>query len=148
MLRHPACWLLPALLVGYGWLAVGQLHTPFAWDEVNFFWNGEAVAETGVPYANAGFLGDRGEVGGQYQYGLWHPPLYLYTLGLGIKLFGASEATARGVGVVLMGLTAILVYLLGRQTIPPPAREWGALLAVGIFLASPLVIQSALPVVP
>ena len=73
-----------------------------------------AVAETGVPYANAGFLGDRGEVGGQYQYGLWHPPLYLYTLGLGIKLFGASEATARGVGVVLMGLTAILVYLLGR----------------------------------
>jgi len=144
VLRHPACWLLPALLVAYGWLVAGRLHTPFNWDEVNFFWNGQAVAETGVPYANAGFLGDRGAIGGQYQFGLWHPPLYLYTLGLGIRLFGASETTARGVGVVLMALTAVLVYLLGRQTIPSPARDWGALLAVAIFLASPLVVQSSL----
>ncbi len=144
ILRHPAFWLLPLLLAGYWGLAAPQLGAPLLWDEVNFFWNAQAIAETGVPYANAGFLTDRGAVGPQYQYGLWHPPLYLYTLGLGLKLFGASEAVARGVGVALMTLTALCVYLLGWQTIPPPARPWGALLAVAIFLVSPLVIQSAL----
>ena len=141
---HSAHWLLLAVLGGYLWLASGQLRAPLAWDEVNFYWNAQAIAETGVPYANAGFLGDRGEIGGRYQYGLWHPPLYLYTLGLAFRLFGASELVARGTGLVLMLLTAIVVYLLGRQTIPPPAREWGALLAVAIFVVSPLVIQSAL----
>lgn len=143
-LRHPACWLLPAVLAAYFWVTAAQLDAPFAWDEVNFFWNAEAIARHGVPYANAGFLSDRGTIGKQYQYGLWHPPLYLYTLGLGFKLFGPSETTARGVGVVIMALTALGVYALARQTIPTPARDWGALLAVVIFLASPLVIQSAL----
>ena len=136
--------LLPVLLAGYCWLVAPQLHVPLFWDEVNFYWNGQAIAEHGVPYANAGFLGDRGAIGGQYQYGLWHPPLYLYTLGLAFWLFGTDEATARGTGVVLMALTALVVYLLGRLTIPPPARDWGALLAVGILLVSPLAIQSAL----
>jgi 4-amino-4-deoxy-L-arabinose transferase-like glycosyltransferase len=136
--------LLPVLLAGYLWVVAPQLHVPLFWDEVNFYWNGQAVAESGVPYANAGFLGDRGAVGAQYQYGLWHPPLYLYTLGLAFWLFGASETTARGTGAALMGLTAVVVFLLGRLTIPRPARDWGALLAVGILLVSPLAIQSAL----
>jgi len=144
LLRHPAVWLLPAVLAAYFRLAAAQLNAPLAWDEVNFFWNAEAIAQHGVPYANAGFLGDRGAIGAQYQYGLWHPPLYLYTLGLAIKLFGASEVTARGVGVVLMALTALGVWALARQTLPAPVREWGALLAVALFLVSPLVIQSAL----
>lgn len=137
-------WLLPAVFAAYFAVAAAQLHAPFTWDEVNFFWNAEAIAQHGVPYANAGFLGDRGAIGAQYQFGLWHPPLYLYTLGLGIKLFGASEATARGVGVVVMALTALGVYALARLTIPAPARDWGALVAVALFLASPLVVQSAL----
>ncbi|HZS00966.1 MAG TPA: glycosyltransferase family 39 protein [Chloroflexota bacterium] len=136
--------LLPVLLAGYLWVAAPQMRVPLFWDEVNFYWNGQAVAETGVPYANAGFLGDRGAIGGQYQYGLWHPPLYLYTLGLAFWLFGASETTARGTGVVLMALTALAVYFLARLVIPRPARDWGALLAVGILLVSPLTIQSAL----
>jgi hypothetical protein len=140
--EFPAALLLPVLLAGYLWIVAPQLHVPLFWDEVNFYWNGQAIAESGVPFANAGFLGDRGAIGGQYQYGLWHPPLYL--LGLGFWLFGANEATARGTGVALMALTAIVVYLLGRLTIPPPARDWGALLAVGILLVSPLTIQSAL----
>ncbi len=141
---HSAHWLLLALLGAYLWLAASQLDAPLNWDEVNFYWNAEAIAQFGVPYANAGFLADRGTIGAQYQYGLWHPPLYLYTLGLAFKLLGASEAVARGTGVTLMLLTAITVYLLARLTIPPPARDWGALLAAAIFLLSPLVVQSAL----
>ncbi|HLH21558.1 MAG TPA: glycosyltransferase family 39 protein [Chloroflexota bacterium] len=143
-LEFAAVVLLPVLLAGFLWVTAPQLHTPLFWDEVNFYWNGQAIATSGVPYANAGFLGDRGAIGGQYQYGLWHPPLYLYTLGLAFWLFGASETVARGTGVALMTLTALLVYGLGRLTIPRPARNWGALLAVGILLVSPLAIQSAL----
>ena len=45
--------LLPVLLAGYLWAVAPQLHVPLFWDEVNFYWNGQAVAETGVPYANA-----------------------------------------------------------------------------------------------
>ncbi|HEY7064994.1 MAG TPA: glycosyltransferase family 39 protein [Chloroflexota bacterium] len=137
-------WLLPLLLAGYLWVAAPQLHAPLGWDEVNFYWNAQAVATIGVPYANAGFLGDRGAVGTQYQYGLWHPPLYLYTLGLAFWLFGADESVARGTGVALMALTAVVVFFLARRTLPPSARDWGGLLAVVILLVSPLTIQSAL----
>ena len=54
-----------------------------------------AIADTGIPYANMGYMGDRGRVTTREYYGLWHPPLYIYLLGLDVKLFGATEPSAR-----------------------------------------------------
>jgi hypothetical protein len=143
--RH-RLWLLLLLgtLGGFVFLATRGLHKPLVYDEVNFFFAGQAVAETGRPLANAGFLTHNGEPGSQYQWALWHPPLYVYTLGLFLKLGGLSEASARWLGIVCGALTGILVYLLALAVLPrAPARMPLALLAACLFWVNPLTVQSA-----
>jgi 4-amino-4-deoxy-L-arabinose transferase-like glycosyltransferase len=90
-----------------------------------------------------GHMGDRGAVVGREHYGLWHPPLYLYLLGLNVKLFGGSEYAARGMGIALVAATALVVYALGYTVGRGRRRPLCGLLATALFLASPLVVQSS-----
>src|SRR5262249_23580188 len=100
--------------------------------------------DRGIPYANMGYMGDRGRITEREQYGLWHPPLYLYLLGLNVHLFDGAEATVRGMSVAIMFLTALVVYALGHTVAGGGARGRACgLLSVALFLVSPLVVQSA-----
>ncbi|GIW09442.1 MAG: hypothetical protein KatS3mg061_0499 [Dehalococcoidia bacterium] len=118
----------------------------YVYDEVSFAQMARAVAETGVPYANVGFMIDhKGRIDQQFQYGLWHPPLYIYALGLTFKLFGASETVARLFGVGTTALTALLVALTVRTGLAAhPQRDGFALWAALLYLFNPLTLQSAL----
>ncbi|HEY7067665.1 MAG TPA: glycosyltransferase family 39 protein [Chloroflexota bacterium] len=161
VLRRARGWRLAAALGAGGWhapalaallalfavTAAQSAGRPFLFDEANFLFQARAVAETGVPYANMGYMGDRGQVTTREYYGLWHPPLYLYLLGLDLKLFGSGEPNVRLLGVALMLCTALLVYGLGRTVAGGGGhgRACG-LLATALFLASPLVVQSAVVV--
>src|SRR4051794_16376349 len=138
---------LVALLALFAATAARGADHPFLFDETNFMFQARAIAETGIPYANMGYMGDRGRVTTRAYYGLWHPPLYIYLLGLDVKLFGATEPSARLPGVALMLGTALLVYALGQTVAGGGGRGVACgLLATVLFLASPLVIQSALVV--
>ena len=138
---------LVGLLAVFAVTAARSANRPFLFDETNFMFQARAVAETGIPYANMGYMGDRGRVTAREYYGLWHPPLYMYLLGLEVKLFGADERSVRLPGVALMLGTALLVYGLGRTVAGGGARGQACgLLATALFLASPLVVQSAVVV--
>lgn len=143
---------LPALaglvLLGMLYLAClwPQLDRPLIYDDVNFAFAAEAVARTGLPFANAGHMSDRWDFSQREQWALWHPPLYIQLLGLQFKIFGVSERSGRLLGVAFGLGTAALVFLtglaLGRGG--PRAGLATGLLAAALFLLSPLTMQSAL----
>ncbi len=133
------------MLALYGWLLAPQLDKPFVYDDVNFAFGARAIAETGRPYGNQGYLLHLYQE--REQWALWHPPLYLYTLGLVVAVFGTSEAAARGLGVACQLLSAALTFDIARRCLPeaPAARrDAAAVLAVALFLLCPLTAQSAL----
>ena len=72
---------------------------PFVYDDVSFILGARAVADTGRPFGNQGYLlhlyWERD------QWALWHPPLYIYLLGATWRCSGDSEPAARGLGVPL-----------------------------------------------
>ena len=48
------------------------------YDDANFALGARAVADTGLPYGNQGWMSERGDFSQREQWALWHPPLYLY----------------------------------------------------------------------
>ena len=137
---------LAAILAFYAWLLAPQLGKPLVYDDVNFALGARAIAWTGLPYGNQGYLLHLYEQ--REQWALWHPPLYLYALGLSFALFGTSEAAGRGLGVVCQLLTAGLTFDLARRLLPATAtaraRAAAGVLAVALFLLGPLTVQAAL----
>ncbi len=118
-----------------------RLGRPLSYDEVNFALAGEAVAATGRPFARAGFMEDRGALDREFQYALWHPPLYAYTLGLVFHLLGVGEVQARLVGVAGTLAAGALLFALTRRLTGSPGP---AAAALGLFLAHPLTVQNSL----
>ena len=135
--------LLAAL---YVLLLLPQLDRPLVYDDVNFAFAARAVAETGLAFANAGHMSDRWDFSRREQWALWHPPLYIYLLGLQFKLFGVSETSARLLGCAFGLGTGGLTYLTARALVPgrPRAATATGLLAAAFFMLSPLALQSAL----
>ncbi|MCC7104563.1 MAG: glycosyltransferase family 39 protein [Chloroflexi bacterium] len=137
---------LLALTLLYLSLVLPRIGLPLIYDDVNFAFAGEAVARTGVPFANAGYMSDRWDFSQRFQWALWHPPLYIYLLGMQAKLFGTSEPALRALGVAFNLGTAFLVYLTSRAaSLAADGRAVAAgLLATAFYLLSPLVVQSSL----
>lgn len=134
MQRTPTI-LSASIVIVYLVLAVVQLGESFVMDEMEFPRLAEAVAETGRPVYY------RGEQSPAHV-GVFHPPLYGYTLGGWIALFGFSEVAIRLFGVLLMIGTA----WIGVRTVKllQLAGRWGPPLFLALFLLHPYVIQSAL----
>ena len=140
MLPLAAASLVFVLLVG------AQLWRPLMYDDANFYLAGKAVAETGLPFGNQGWMSDRDDYSQREQWALWHPPLYVYLLGVLARLGGASPAVMRlpGIlaGVATGALTAALAHQLTRGS--PEQRSLAASLAGALVLLCPLTVQSAL----
>jgi 4-amino-4-deoxy-L-arabinose transferase-like glycosyltransferase len=124
-------------------LVGSQLHRPLMYDDANFALAAKAVADTGVPFGNQGWMSERGDFSQREQWALWHPPLYIYVLGLFAKLGGWTPAVLRLPGL-FGGLAAgALTYVLASQL----SRHQRALtggVAAALFFLCPLTVQSAL----
>ena len=133
-----------ALLGWYGWLVGPQLGRPYVYDDVNFALGGQAVARTGLPYGNQGYLlhlFDQRE-----QWSIWHPPLYIFTLGFWIRLFGDGAAAARTLSVLCQLLAAGTAFDVARRVVEQAggSRARGlvaGLITLAILLVNPLAIQ-------
>jgi 4-amino-4-deoxy-L-arabinose transferase-like glycosyltransferase len=143
-------WVGPALaLVAVALfcaLVSAQLSRPLMYDDANFALAARAVAETGLPFGNQGWMSERGDFSQREQWALWHPPLYVYLLGVFAKLGGWTPGVLRVPAMVAGVATALLTYMLARDLTrgPPTARRLAGGLAVALVLLCPLVVQSAL----
>jgi 4-amino-4-deoxy-L-arabinose transferase-like glycosyltransferase len=132
-----------ALFVAF---AAVQLSRPLMYDDANFALAARAVADTGLPYGNQGWMSDRGDFSHREQWALWHPPLYVYLAGLFAKLGGWTPPVLRLLGLIGGTATALLTWRIAQDFTrgPPLVKDVAAALAVGATLLCPLVIQSAL----
>ncbi len=140
-------WLGTALAVvataAFTILVASQLNRPLMYDDANFALAAKAVAETGLPFGNQGWMSERGDFSQREQWALWHPPLYVYLLGLFAKLGGWTPAILRLPGLLGGIATAVLTYVLARDLTRGRPRV-GAGVAVSLSMLCPLTIQSAL----
>ncbi len=153
VLAAAAAWiagiaLCAAALALAWWFVQPQLGKPYVYDEADFAFAGHAVATLGLPYANVGHIQEEtpGDFSKRFNWALWHPPLYVYVLGLAFRHWGETEHTARSVGIACNALAAVLLFLtavvlLRRSTRGAPLY---AATAVLLYASSPLVQQSAL----
>ncbi len=132
--------------LGYLALVVPQLNRPLMYDDANFALGARAIAETGLPFGNQGWMSDRGDFSHREQWALWHPPLYLYADGLLARIGGWTPPVLRLLGVLGGLATALLTFLLARDLTrgPPLAKDVAGATAVGLVMLSPLVVQSTL----
>ncbi len=127
-------------------LVVAQLNRPLMYDDANFALGARAVADTGLPYGNQGWMSDRGDFSHREQWALWHPPLYLYADGLLARIGGWTPPVLRLLGVLGGLATALLTFVLARDLTrgPPLVKAVAGAVAVGVVMLSPLVVQSTL----
>ena len=123
-----------------------QLGRPLMYDDANFALAARAVAETGLPFGNQGWMSERGDFSQREQWALWHPPLYVYADGLAARIGGWTPPVLRVLGVLGGLATGVLTYLLAADlTRGPPAMKYLAGgLAAALVLICPLVVQSTL----
>lgn len=134
-------------LLGYSlWLISGQIERPFVYDDISFIQGARAIADTGRPFGNQGYMLHLYE--DRDQWALWHPPLYLFLLGATVRLFGDSEPAARSVGVVCLLIAAAFAFDLARRVVmsrsgSPERGLVAGVLAVALYAVNPLAIQAA-----
>jgi 4-amino-4-deoxy-L-arabinose transferase-like glycosyltransferase len=123
-----------------------QLDRPLMYDDANFALGIRAVAETGLPFGNQGWMSERGDFSQREQWALWHPPLYLYADGLLARIGGWSPPVMRLLGVAGGLASGVLTFLLASEVTrgPSSAKGFAGGIAVVLVLLNPLVIQSTL----
>lgn len=123
-----------------------QLTRPLVYDDVNFALAARAVAETGLPFGNQGWLSDRYDYSQREQWALWHPPLYVYLLGLFAKVFGPTEWSLRLPGVLGGLVGGWLTLLLAAEVVrgSPGFRRLVGGVAAALAMVTPAYVQSGL----
>ncbi|HEV7665038.1 MAG TPA: glycosyltransferase family 39 protein [Chloroflexota bacterium] len=144
--RNLGALIAVAAALAYLALVGPQLTRPLMYDDANFALAIKAVAETGLPYGNQGWMSERGDFSQREQWALWHPPLYIYADALFARLGGWTPPVMRLLGVLSGLVTAALTYRLASDLTrgPPGLRSIGGGVAVALTLLCPLTIQSTL----
>jgi 4-amino-4-deoxy-L-arabinose transferase-like glycosyltransferase len=147
MRRFDAAQVLAlAATVVYLGLVAKQLDRPLMYDDANFALAARAVADTGLPYGNQGWMSERGDFSQREQWALWHPPLYVYAEGLLARLGGWTPTVLRLLGVLGGLATALLSWRLAAELThgPPTMKRMAGGAAVALVMLCPLVVQSTL----
>ena len=123
------------------------LNSPLRADEADWPEQAKAIVAHGVPKLS--FSEARLQHPGQYfgydaYYGMWHPPLYEYTLALAYLVGGDRDWIYRSVGTLSLILTLLIVRRMSAEAgggVSPPLAGW---LPLALPLLSPLVVDGHL----
>lgn len=127
------------LLLMYGGfllLFLQQAGAPFTIDEAAFPYAASGILESGAPYFYNGETRPN-------DLGMWHPPLYVYSLALFQFLFGDSVWATRLFGAVAVIAASFVLRALIREIAPEASRRV-QYLGTALFLFNPLVLSGAL----
>jgi 4-amino-4-deoxy-L-arabinose transferase-like glycosyltransferase len=125
-----------AVFLAFSLLFFQQSKELYVIDEAEFPLVARAIAQTGRP------IYYRGE-DLPANVGIWHPPLYPYTLGAWEQVFGFSHVAVRSFGFACALIAAAFGLLIIRRLFDDP-KGWLRAAWLGIFLLHPYAIQSAL----
>ncbi len=131
-------WVPKVVIVVFVLLIVAQAGKKYVLDEIDFPLIAQATSETGIPVY---YRGETLKTGN----GLYHPPLYIYSLALFVKLFGFSENSVRAFGMLCVLLTAYIVILIYNTLQPDDDKKRGVfeLSFLSLFLLHPYTIANA-----
>ena len=110
-------WINVIIVAIFVILVFSQSNKKFVLDEVDFPAVAKTISETGMPYEY------RGEAE-PLALGLWHPPLYAYSLGAFVKVFGSNENTVRAFGMCCTLISALLSLLIYRELFFKQRGRW------------------------
>lgn len=139
--------LLVVAAVAYLFTASGFLGSPLRFDEVEWAVQVEGILDHGVPrvdYADNPGIWLHSPFGYDAVYGMWHPPLYLYSLAAGAALFGPADAVLRATGLVWFAGSLALLAVLAGGLAEPRHRGLARRLALALALLAPLSAEGSL----
>lgn len=129
-------WGTLVVVAGYLALVLKQADQPYVIDEAAFPYAAEGVLHHGAPiFYNGETRPD--------DLGMWHPPLYIYTLALQLKIFGSGYVSVRMYGVIAV-LIAFAVVVLTVRRLAPSLPQYGYVLLAAVMLWNPLIIAGTL----
>jgi 4-amino-4-deoxy-L-arabinose transferase-like glycosyltransferase len=146
--------LAAALLLFFGLSAINK---PLTADEAEFGMAAMAAAETGRPYYYMGETRGARDIEARktvwwirespqpyFQYGLWHPPLYLYSIAASFKAFGYHDWAARLPGFLMSFLTLFGMWRIAHLIFPKDRAPLAGALAALLWATNPLMVQQSL----
>lgn len=152
--------LSPTILIGvglalYAWFCVSSLNKPLIDDEVEYRASAMAIVESGKPIYYMGTTPDRyiplnqrwiyhSTPNPDFQYGLWHTPLHVYTLGLACKCLGTANWVFRMPSAISYLIVWLLLCNLARLLLP--REKWKLVTGVfsTLYFVNPLMVQQGL----
>lgn len=118
-------------------LIFAQANKKYVLDEIDFPAVAKTVSETGMPFEYRGETNPKA-------LGLWHPPLYEYSMGAFVKVFGANENTVRAFGMCCMLVSALLCLLIYQELFNIRGEKYYqfATIFLSLFLLHPYTIAN------
>ena len=135
-----------AALLVLAFTIVRNIDRPLRWDEIDFARQAHGILLHGAPLLTAAEdrqLAWPPSTGASVRYGMWHPPLYLYTLAGALAIGGDHNWVFRSVGVLSLLLTLLIGWRIAGLTMPAaPTLVRAAPLSLALL--SPLVTDFGL----
>jgi hypothetical protein len=146
-----ACWVVIALYIvassTFLLVIVSYLDSPLRFDETEFARQAGGILKHGVPkllYSEERHLYPQQYHGYDAYYGMWHPPLYLYSLAASAALFGTGNAPMRAVGLVWFVLSLWLAWRVTRLLNDQPDSATLQAIPLALAMLTPLLSEGSL----
>jgi hypothetical protein len=127
-------WLVLMTAIGSYWI-LPFLSKPFVIDEAAFPYAAQGVSENWTPYFYNGETRPN-------DLGIWHPPLYVYLLGMWVKILGFSPELVRLFGILCLIATSILIKM--TINLLRPNTKIPGLVGMGLYSTHYFVLQSSM----
>src|SRR5262249_29155956 len=129
-------------------LTVSRLiSSPPRFDEADFAAQVSGIERHGVPkllYSEDARLFPAPYYGYDAHYGMWHPPVYLYSLAGSAMLFGNSIFVLRAVGLIWFGLSLLLVWRISQLLIDKSHSSLVRAVPLALVSLTPLLAEGSL----
>ena len=126
---------------------VRYLNSPLRFDEVEWPIQAEGIIRHGVPkvlYSDDRTLYTHSYYGYDAHYGMWHPPLYLYSLAAAAVFFGTGNVPMRSVGLIWFALSLCVLWRILALLPNRPNTVMLRAIPFALALLTPLIAEGSL----